>query len=225
MLAGILLVALAAAPELKVEQNRVDAALLRAARAALERGDAVALNDALGAWATISARSDLPEGLERHAATAVAMAKEEGLLRVYASRAGGRVRVGVSDPANVIDRVDVWLDVAPTPVRLPRREDGARGRFEYLLDPRDARAVFVDAVSTRFGPSIRLVRVTLAPDEAELPSAPDPTRLTDNTLAEAPPRAARRAVRDASPVPWWVIVGGVVAAGLAGAAVYQETRF
>lgn len=219
----------AAAPEPKVERDQIDAFLLSTATEALSSGDEDVSKRALATWATLASRDKLPDGdrLATLAADAIARARAEGRLQVYASRAGSRVRVGLSDPTDVVDRLDVWLELeGGGVVRLSRLEDGADGRYEYLVDPLDERRIFVDAISTRFGTPLRLVRSTLVSSkEGAVPSAPDPERLTANVMENAPPAAPQRRVLDDSPVPWWVIVGGVVAAGLAGAAVYQETRF
>ncbi len=216
------------ASEPKAERDQVDAFLLNTAEEALGRDDTATARRALSTWASLSTRDALPEhtNLATLAADAIARAKADGGLRVYGSRTGSRVRVGVSDPANVMDRLDVWLELESGDlVRLSRLEDGADGRYEYLVDPRDPRRVFVDAISTRFGEPLRLVRATLAPtDEDGVPSAPDPNRLTENVMRNAPPAPPPQRVLEDSAVPWWVIVGGVVAAGLAGVGVWQETR-
>lgn len=229
MLAVVITLLLTGSSEPKVEREQIDAFLLETAEDALARDDTTIARRALSTWASLSTRDALPASarLGTLAADAIARAKADGVLRVYGSRTESRVRVGLADPANVVDRVDVWLELEDGGVvRLSRLEDGADDRYEYLVDPRDTRRIFVDAISTRFGAPLRLVRATLAPSEgAGVPSAPDPERLHENVMRNAPPAAPPARVLSDSPIPWWVIVGGVVAAGLAGAAVYQESRF
>lgn len=224
VLAWLLAVAVAVPDAPKAEGERADEALIRAARAACPAGETDRCRAALRAWATLASRTALPAGLEREAADAVAFAKNAGELRLFASRVGDRIRVGVSDPAGAVDRIDVWIGTQKGFVRLGMLEGGAQGRYEYTLAANDPRECLIDAVSTKFGGDVRLARTVLRPSEVVVPTAPNPEKLTENVrkgaLVTEPPKP--RVVED--PLPWWVIAGGVVAAALVGAGVVQELR-
>jgi hypothetical protein len=220
----VLLAVVVGAPQApKAERERADEVLLAAARAACP-ADAAKCRDALRTWATLAARTALPAGLETEAADAVAFAKDAGALRLFASRVGDRVRVGVSDPVGAVDRIDVWIGTRDGFVRLGRLEDGAQGRHEYTLAADDPRELLIDAVSTRWGEDLRLARTVLSPADAAVPSAPDPEKLTKNVNANTIPVVAEKPRIVEEPLPWWIIAGGIVAVALVGAGVVQELR-
>lgn len=194
------------------------AALWAAAKVAQARGDAAAVTRLARAWATSQPDGAAPEGLEAAAEEARAFAATQGRLRVYASRVSPtRLRVGLDDPAAVVDHVDVFGESAEgARARLTREESESAGRQEYRVPP-GVRLAVVEAVMLVGSEPVVLASVSTSMAEAApLPAAPAP---------KAPPVVAQEeAAPEASPVPWWWVAVGVVAAGLAGAAIWQETR-
>ena len=153
---------------------------------------------------------------------ALAFVEKEGPLRVYGSWRDGEVKVGLHDPARIVDRVDVWVeDTEGNRVRLRR---GVDGRLRYKLDAEVERSVVIEAVFVGVR-GVVLAQTRLAPSAAPvaLPAAPDPKalrdRLDDRPLKRAPqPAGSQPAVR------WWWVVAGIAAAALTGTAIVQELQ-
>jgi hypothetical protein len=205
--------AFAAAP------NAEDFLLARAHEAAA-KGDRGALTELLRGWATLGPRGGLPVGLEKEAAEALAWADGVGRFRLFASRLEDRVRVGVYDPAALAARIDAFAVVNGETLRITRAADEVSDRLEFRIDAVDA-PVIVEAVMTRFGTDVVLARAELAPNQqAALPPAPD-----KNAFQRRKHKTEDVSVEPDQPTPWWLIAAGAAAALLAGAAVWQETRF
>lgn len=214
----LMLVALSCA--LAAGPTAEDFLLARAAEAA-GKGDRGALTDALRGWATLGPKGGaLPAGLEKEAAEALAWADRAGRFRLFASRLEDRVRVGLHDPASLSGRIDAYAVVNGETLRIARAADEAFDRLEFRIDAIEA-PVIVEAVMTRFGTEVILARAELAP-----PSSAQPPRTPDRAAFQGRARKPAEAAAAAEDVtPWWLIAAGVGAALLAGAAVWQETRF
>jgi hypothetical protein len=211
---------------LAIGQSAGATALLDVARRAKAAGDEKTVVLAMRGWATIADLTTLPKGLEAEADRALAFAKDKGRLQLFATKLTDRLHVGFRDPAEVVGRVDVFLEKSGERTRLRRLEDEDVDRFEYALDPKLAEGgtIAVEAIATRFGREILLRRITLSQDaESALPSAPDIKVLEKHI---APKRVEVKAQpRDDGPsMPWWLIAGGAIAVALLGAAIWQETR-
>jgi hypothetical protein len=210
------------APPAEAEARLVEVAL-RAKRA----GDAALVRRALRGWASLKHHPALPAGIEAEAADATSWAMSSGYLRIYGSRLPGRVRVGVDDPALIVGRLDVFIQDPSGQserARLTRAESEAAGRNEYLVpESASEREIVVEAVMTDFGDELVLRRSILAPASGTTaPERPDPKRAAEKLGFEeeiAPPPAEETPV-----FAWWWIAIGVAAAGLAGAAIYQEAK-
>jgi hypothetical protein len=208
------------APPAEAEARFVEIALH-----AKKLGDAAATQKALRGWASLRRHQSLPVGVETEAADATSWAADAGQLRIYGSRLPGRVRVGVDDPALIVDRLDVFL--APPNrerSRLTRADTEAAGRNEYLV-PETAvdMEIVVEAVHAFGKDEVVLRRAILVPSGANVvPEQPDPKKM-----------AVRAGFKEEKVVPppepepafaWWWIAIGAVAAGLAGVAIYQEAK-
>jgi hypothetical protein len=196
--------------------------LIEAARAAESRGDETERDQWLRGWASLGPQTSLPKGLEAPAAAAQTFIQTQGGLEVYTSRLVDRLRVGVHDPARVVFRVDAFAEVDGKQIRLTRLEGEAADRLDYRL-PTGTLTLIVDVVA-KIGPrEIVLRRAIVAPATAMLPAAPDPSKAA--ARIDPRPRAEPAPVIEAEALTqWWWIAGGIVAAGLAGAAIWQETR-
>ncbi len=199
-------------------------ALLSAAARAQARGDVAARDRFLRGWASLGGQPAAPADLAAPADQARAWAATAGAFRLFASRHGDRVRIGLHDPAQLGARIEATGRTADRAMTLARADVEAPGRIEHVLDPAlgaDARVeirAWCDAVE----PPLLLRRFVVGGAEAG-PGAPDPT-----SLRGAPERlraaTAATAVTPESSWPWWWFAAGAVALGLAGAAVYQETQ-
>lgn len=141
---------------------------------------------------------------------------------MYASRvSSGRIRIGVEDPAQIVERLEVFTRHRGERALLTRAGSEAAGRNEYLQGPGPARTIWVEALM-RVGADVVIVRtIELLADQAALPGAPV---LQDIEKSTAP--SPKLADSDSNPaVPWWWIVAVGVAAGAVGASVWQESRF
>ncbi len=203
---------------LTASPNAEDFLLSRAA-AAKTAGDQETMTAALRGWASLGPRGALPPALEREAATALLWAEGEGRFRLFASRLEDRVRVGVQDPAELVDHIEAFALIDGETIRIARTENEASGRLEFRIAQPGA-TVRVTAVMKRFGGEVIIARAELAPSEkAALPKVPDKSAFKRETAAiETAP------VKDDA-LPWWWIAAGAAAACLAGAAIWQETRF
>jgi hypothetical protein len=211
-----------------------DQAFLNKAALAKRHHDAAGVTRALRAWATVAERADAKTaasvGLEAEAAEAIAWGKSAGRFELFITRLPDRVRVGVSDPAELLGRLDAFVDLKSERIRLRRLEDERQGRFEYGVDAALStdREIVIEAVALGFGGEIVLKRVVLSGAASEgVPKAPDPKVLADRTLTwrqrQAPPEPVEPVTSE--PFPWWILAAGAVAAILVGAAVWQETRY
>jgi hypothetical protein len=196
------------------------AALLAAAAEAQARGDAAEVQRVLRAWSSRGGGGEVPEALGGPAAEARAFTAASGRLRVYASQVSpARLRVGVEDPAAVVDHLEVFgLDAAGERARLTREVAESAGRQEYRVPPGVER-VRVEAVMLLAGAPVVLAWADTALGAAAgLPAGPSVTGPAPAGPAETPaPEASAR-------VPWWWVAVGVLAAGLVGGAIWQETR-
>ncbi len=193
-------------------------ALLAQAMAATHRGDLAGARRALRAWASLEPSEEAPAELAELAAEARRFAATNGLLRVYATRTSGRIRVALQDPAALVDRVEAWVaEGAGGAGRLARAESEAPGRFEFLLERAAAgeRAVTVAAFADGLGLAGPVAVVRLEAEAIDMPAPPSRAVEGPGALREAPWPAR-------APVAWWVVALGVLAAGLAGVAVARE---
>jgi hypothetical protein len=193
-------------------------ALIAQALAAARRGDQAGATRALRAWATLEPREDAPAELAELAAEARRFASMHGPLRVSATRTSGRIRVGLQDPAAMVDRVEAWVaDGAGGAGRLARAEGEAPGRFEFLLEGARAgeRTVTVAAFADALGLAGPVAAVRLEAEAIDMPAPPSRAAPTPGASREAPES-------ERGPVAWWVVALGVLAAGLAGVAVVRE---
>jgi hypothetical protein len=194
------------------------AALIEAARSARAAGDFGRVDRALRGWATLGRDRPLPAGLEGEAAAAIAWASKAGLLRLYGSRLPGRARVGLDDPASLVARLDAFgIGRDGSRYRLTRAEGEVVGRYEFVVPPSASEhEIILEAVMIERGAEIVVKRAVLLPDEIEAPKPPAPKIAP----VEPPPPS----VEEDGAFAWWWIALGAVAAGLAGAAIWQETR-
>lgn len=189
------------------------------AAAARTAGDQETMTAALRGWASLGPRGALPVSLEKEAAAALLWAEGEGRFRLFASRLEDRVRVGFRDPAELVDHIRAFAVVGGETIRIARTENEASDRLEFRIENPEA-TVRVVALMRRFGGEVVVAEALLAPTQhAELPKVPDKSAFTKRERAiEVGP------VKD-DPVPWWWIAAGAAAACLAGAAIWQESRF
>lgn len=196
--------------------------LVAAAARAQAAGDAEVAARILRARATLGRTGPVPAALEPADAAARKWASGVGPLRLFASRVGtDRVRVGVDDPAEAVDRLEVVAVGAAGAARLTRAESEAAGRNEYLLPAGSDGFVEIRAFMRARGEELLLTRTRLTAPAGlpEAPTAPAPPALDPST----PPADQDVAARDAQ-IGWWWFVAAGVAATLVGAAVWQETR-
>lgn len=205
-------------------QTPPPAGLWSALEQAQAASDGAEVTRILRAWATLGSPGTPPEGLRGPAEQAQAWANQEGPLRVFVSRVSpSRVRVGVDDPAHAVDRLDVFSVAADGQVaQMTRAESEAAGRNEYTMPEGPPRAVRVEALMLGSGGRIVLQTVELPAEPAGLPAAPTPAAPSPAAAVLPSPVPAPTAAAD---IPWWWIAASAVAAGLVGAAVWQETRF
>lgn len=197
---------------------------LDAAKRAKKRGDTADLERRLQAWATLAPIDPpLPTGLEAEAAESLAWAKEHGRFRIFASRLEDRVSVGVEDPAHLVARVDAWIRDGDKQLQLVRVDSERADRWEYRLglDRSSVAIVVIDAISTQTGKDLAIARAVFLPENDAPPVAPDPAKLA----GVKPARTQEEIIAPERGLKWWWIVGGAIAVGFAGAAVWQETRF
>lgn len=199
------------------------AVLLREAEVAAAQGDEARRDRCLLGWASLQPRSRPPTGpLEAAAARALAQIQGQGGLDVYTSRLADRLRLGVHDPAGLVDRVDAYAEVEGRRVRLTRVEGGALDRRDYRL-PEARHPLVIELWSTQFGPELLLRQTFIAAGAPTLPGPPDPKR-SAQVIAPQPERVQPAAEEPSPLLSWWWVAGGILAAGLAGAAIWQETR-
>ena len=213
MLAGMLVPLLV----LALAQPEAASRLIAAAQQAQASGDQVGASAALAGLASLGVKS-VPEDLRSALRDVESELGPDGRFRLFASRVDDRVRVGLSDPAGLVGRVDVFAVESSGRRRLYRSEHAPAGRREYYGDPPLAAGVpvIVEAWVLRFGPPFSLKTIELK--SAAAPAAPS---------AEAPAvlmLQTKEAVRSRE-IPWWVWAGCALAAGLTGLAVAQELRF
>lgn len=178
----------------------------------------------LRGWASLGGAPEAPAALSADAQRALTWVLEAGRFRLFASRQGGRLKLGLHDPAAMVTRLEVLAVVGEQSLALPRAESDEPGRLDYTIDPAlpERTVILVRAHARAPGADILLRELRLEPQEAApLPTAPDP-----NAKAPIGRRRLEAATpADASPViPWWWIAVGAVAAGFVGAAIWQETR-
>lgn len=219
--ASFLLLGLALSPP----SSDGEAALLQCAQRAHVAGERDLVRRCLRGWATLRRHGGLPEGLEQEGAEAASWAAEQGMLRIYGSLLEGRVRIGVDDPARIVDRLDVWVQTeSGERHRLVRAQQESAGRNEYVLPKtvRD-RDIVVEAIVTDLVPEPALLRrITLSRVEQAAPTPPDPEQAKARVGWKDEPTPPP--VKETPVLSWWWIAAGVVAAGFVGAAVWQETR-
>ena len=200
----------------------VDRRILDAAAEARASGDEDRVRGLLRAWASMSERTTAPPGFESEGVRAIAEIARSGLLRVYASRLPDRIRVGLRDPAKMVDRIVVTLRDGLTKRQLPRLLAHAAGRLEYGADepiPPTAE-IEVEVFYTGLGDDILVRRTVISPElGGALPPVPSP-----EVMPEAPPQGSADGSAGRG-LTWWWVGGAIVAAALAGAAVWQESRF
>lgn len=197
--------------------------LLREAEAAAARGDEARRDRCLLGWASLQPGARPPQGtLEAPAARALAQIQSQGGLDVYTSRLADRLRLGVHDPAGLVDRVDAYAEVEGRRVRLSRLEGGVLDRRDYRL-PEPRHPLLIELWSTQFGAELLLRQTVIAAGAPMLPGPPDPKRAA--RVIDPDPEVVPEVAPEPTPLlSWWWVAGGVLAAGLAGAAIWQETR-
>jgi hypothetical protein len=199
--------------------------LLDAARAAKVTGDRARVEWCLRAWASLGGTSAPPVTVSAEAAAARAWAEGQTPFRLFGSRMSDRVRVGLEDPAHAVGRVIVTIQEQGREFQLRPLEGIAPDRMEFGLDrPLGADSeVRIRALMTKLGSEALLREVTLrAPPAAAVPMAPDlREKLTASATAA---RIGAEVEPDDRPFPWWWIGAAAIAAALAGAAIWQETR-
>ena len=213
------LLVLAAGP---VDLEMADRVLLDRARDAQRSGDSAAVQRFMRGWASLRSRENLPKGLESEAARALAFTEENGRLRLYGSWRDGRIRVGVRDAAEVVDRVYAWsIDSKGRRTQLVQVGQEPDGGLLYRVDEEAVTTVVIEAVMLS-EETIVVAATTLRRVQAELPSPPDPEALP-RRLVEKPVPVPPRS-EPSSPVTWWWIVAGAAAAAVTGWAIAEEVR-
>ena len=124
--------------------------------------------------------------------------------------------------SGLVDRVDAYAEVEGRRVRLTRVEGGALDRRDYRL-PEARHPLVIELWSTQFGPELLLRQTFIAAGAPTLPGPPDPKRAAQ-VIAPQPERVQPAAEEPSPLLSWWWVAGGILAAGLAGAAIWQETR-
>jgi hypothetical protein len=194
-------------------------ALIERALGAMARQDTEAIARSLRGWASLGGdREALPPPLLEPGLDALRWTQEVGPFRLFVSRIGSRVRVGLHDPARVAGRVSAVIRLGSQEHPLIRLETASPGRREYRIEGPAAveGVVVVRAYLAESTAAVPLREVVL--DRArELPAPP--------TLTEPPVPERRSVVREAEALPWWFWAATGVAAFAVGAAVWQETRF
>jgi len=224
---ALLLVATAiGVPDLEspIAEGKLGGTLLSAAGTATATGDLQSRDRWLRAWASLGGRPAAPDGLSAAAEEARRWSKEKGAFRLFGSREGTRLKLGLHDPAGIVTRIEAIGRTADRAVTLPRAEQEADGRMELIIDaslPPDARFEVTTYCDLLAEPMV--VRVVTIGGASLAPAAPDP-----KSLRAAPPRQRVAAVDTMAdvgdPLPWWWVVAGVVTLSLVGGAVWQETR-
>jgi hypothetical protein len=207
------LLILVASSDGDVGQRLLDAALRSEAK-----GRAPEVERYLRAWASLGATPLPPDELARAAHEAEGWVLVEGRFRLFASRTNDRIRVGLSDPARIVTRIEAIVSRGGAESVLMRSESEASGRLEFVVDPSLPPEVTIEvrAVASIGGQEITIRRVSVAADAA-LPAPPRtdlPAVVPPPVQVEEPPNA----------IPWWWLAVGAIAAGLAGAAVVEELR-
>ena len=202
-----------------------DRALLEGAAVALSQDDPTGARVLLFGWATRAARSGPPPGLEALGREALVRAARVPRLRVFASRRADGLSVGVTDPARLVGHVEVYAELPEGRVRLPERPSFLPGRRRFAI-PRDAGPIIVQAISDRLGQPLVVAeaRISAPVERPQVPSGPDPPVWGSDLLDSGPPGPEGIPPAAARDAPWWWWLAGAVAAGLLGAAVWQETR-
>ncbi len=198
--------------------------LLDAARAAAALGDGTSAEALVFAWAGLVRASAPPAESVPGAEAALVRAWSEGPFRLFGSRLEDRVRVGLHDPARLVDRLDVFLDTPAGP-RLMTLLPSPAGRLEYGVDgPLPAGGdVRIVALSARLG-ALEPFREVVLPPPAALGLPPPPGAVATSSVGVAGPETGA-VDPSAAEIEWpWWLAGAAVAVGLVGAAVWQETR-
>ena len=176
-------------------------------------------------WATLGGVPDPPAALLEEAHRALSFAMDAGRFRLFASRQGERLKLGLHDPAGIITQLEVVaiLDGGRRLV-LSRAESDEPGRLDYKSDPSVPATAILEVRALAKGPlgDIEVRGLRLEPhDPLSLPKAPDPNAPSPLSRQKRGPDTA---AADTPIIPWWWIAAGAVAAGLVGAAIWQETR-
>ena len=149
-------------------------------------------------------------------------AAQAGPFRLFGSRLDDRVRVGLHDPHGLVGELIVTMVHGDARRRLSPIDALTPGRLEFGWNrpiPIDA-TIAIEAVMTKLGADMTLRRIVIGPvNDVALPKGPQ----IESSTTAAVETGDRRQI-DAS-VSWWLLGLGILAAGLAGAAVWQETRF
>ena len=187
-------------------------ALVTQARLAVEANEPARARWCVRGWLSLNPGASLPEGL----ASLASEVEAPPPFRLYASRLHHQVRVGLHDPAGLVGQLVVVTEEDGRVHRLSPTESVVADRLAFGTgEPLSAKAaITVSAYLTRFGEDV-LIQRSVIPALADAPAPPAPA-------LQAPPSSPESTIT----IPgWWVIGVGVLAAALAGAAVWQETRF
>ena len=148
-----------------------------------------------------------------------------GAFRIYASRLPDRIRLALTDPAEVLGRVQVFVKTPQNWRLLSRLESHAVNRFEFGdIGPLSSDATYKIEAYMRWPHDDILIRTNyLYPEEDQLQprlslSQTDSTTTTCALVSDCPPA-------DSKATLWWTFAVGIFALGFAGGAVWQEFDF
>ena len=204
------------------EPQVTDRALLDAALEALSQDDPGRARELLFGWATRTPRISPPPGLERLGREALNRAAGVSHLHLFASRQADGLKVGLTDPSRLVDRIEVYAQL-PSGERLLIPEQGFHGPGRWLFAvPTDRTLqIVVQALTVRIGYPLVMAEVRLTPWEDGPPGPPGVDRDPVRKSFDSSSQNASELVTEST--WWWWIVAGL-AVGLVGGALWQETR-
>ena len=200
--------------------------LWKRAEEAQARGEPSVVKESLWAWMTLqSEMRALPPPFTQWSDALIEKRQAEGSLRIYGSRMADRVRLAVSDPAQVVGRIQVFLKTGKTWRMLSRLESHAESRYEYgELGPLSKQDLFkIEAYMLWPNADVLVRRIHLYPEEKGL----SPSIAIVNTSTASHDCRVSKSCSELESMRsvWWTLALGVLAVGFAGGAVWQELRF
>jgi hypothetical protein len=187
-------------------------------------GNAEQRDRALLAWLSLGLGAEaLAPPFEALSDTLLNRSRENGVLRIFASRMGDRIRVALNDPMHVIGRVQCFIKSKKGWRLLTRLESHAISRFEYgAVGPLQASDEFrIEAYLPWPDDGVLIRRFLLVP-QGQVPPPNQPALYVAGTSTTADQLALKA---DEIQDLWWAVALGLVAAGFSGAAVWQESRW